>query len=197
MVTHSSILAWKIPWTEEPGGLPCMGLQRVGHDRSNLALIYSKNILQPFWKPWGINILTVSTSHRARNYRIRIYNGEFKQQFVILVSVQPARLPAQTVGVTTGWIRHMLPFPFCLLLRSQMTIKEIGRDKRKSTDFGPNLLEPKYQLFHLDVTYPLWDSCSSYCPVVPSCPTLCNPMGTEDTRLPCPSLYGTVGTHSS
>ena len=32
MVTHSSILAWKIPWTEEPGGLQFMGLQRVGHD---------------------------------------------------------------------------------------------------------------------------------------------------------------------
>ena len=32
MVTHSSILAWKIPWTEEPGGLQSMGLQRVGHN---------------------------------------------------------------------------------------------------------------------------------------------------------------------
>ena len=32
MATHSSILAWKIPWTEEPGGLQSLGLQRVGHD---------------------------------------------------------------------------------------------------------------------------------------------------------------------
>ena len=32
MVTHSSILAWKIPWTEEPGGLQSMGLQRVGYN---------------------------------------------------------------------------------------------------------------------------------------------------------------------
>ena len=32
MVTHSSILAWKIPWMEEPGGLQFMGSQRVGHD---------------------------------------------------------------------------------------------------------------------------------------------------------------------
>ena len=30
--THSSILAWRIPWTEEPGKLQSMGLQRVGHD---------------------------------------------------------------------------------------------------------------------------------------------------------------------
>ena len=32
MATHSSTLAWKIPWTEEPGGLQFMGSQRVGHD---------------------------------------------------------------------------------------------------------------------------------------------------------------------
>ena len=32
MATHSSILAWRIPWTEEPGGLQSTGLQRVGHD---------------------------------------------------------------------------------------------------------------------------------------------------------------------
>ena len=31
MATHS-ILVWRIPWTEEPGGLQCMGSQRVGHD---------------------------------------------------------------------------------------------------------------------------------------------------------------------
>ena len=32
MAAHSSTLAWKIPWTEEPGRLHSMGLQRVGHD---------------------------------------------------------------------------------------------------------------------------------------------------------------------
>ena len=32
MATHSSILAWRIPWTEEPGGLQSMGSQRVGPD---------------------------------------------------------------------------------------------------------------------------------------------------------------------
>ena len=32
MATHSSILAWRIPWMEEPGGLQSMGSQRVGHD---------------------------------------------------------------------------------------------------------------------------------------------------------------------
>ena len=32
MAPHSSVLAWRIPWTEEPGGLQPMGSQRVGHD---------------------------------------------------------------------------------------------------------------------------------------------------------------------
>ena len=37
LATHSSILAWRIPGTEEPGGLPSMGSQRVGHNWSDLA----------------------------------------------------------------------------------------------------------------------------------------------------------------
>ena len=37
MATHSSVLAWGIPGTEEPGGLPSMGLPRVGHDLPDLA----------------------------------------------------------------------------------------------------------------------------------------------------------------
>ena len=32
MATHCSILVWRVPWTEEPGGLQSLGLQRVGHD---------------------------------------------------------------------------------------------------------------------------------------------------------------------
>ena len=35
MATHSSILAWRIPWTEEPGRLQSIGLQRVGRDLSD------------------------------------------------------------------------------------------------------------------------------------------------------------------
>ena len=42
MATHSSILAWEIPWTEEPGGLQSMGSQRVGH---NLATKQHKTLI--------------------------------------------------------------------------------------------------------------------------------------------------------
>ena len=39
MATHSSVLAWRIPGTGEPGGLPSMWSHRVGHDRSDLAAV--------------------------------------------------------------------------------------------------------------------------------------------------------------
>ena len=42
MATHSSVLAWKIPGTGDPGGLPSMGSHRVRHDRSDLAAAAAK-----------------------------------------------------------------------------------------------------------------------------------------------------------
>ena len=41
MATHSNILAWRNPWTEEPGGLQFIGLLRVRHDRSDLACTHT------------------------------------------------------------------------------------------------------------------------------------------------------------
>ena len=41
MVIHSSILAWRIPWTEEPGQLQSMGSQRVGHDGAIFTYIHN------------------------------------------------------------------------------------------------------------------------------------------------------------
>ena len=46
MATHSSVLAWRIPGTAEPGGLPPMGSHRVGHDWSNLAVAAAVNITE-------------------------------------------------------------------------------------------------------------------------------------------------------
>ena len=56
MATHSSVLAWRIPWTGEPGGLPSMGSHRVGHNWSGLAAAAAANssilylICQQIWK---------------------------------------------------------------------------------------------------------------------------------------------------
>ena len=52
MATHSSVLAWRIPGTGEPGGLPSMVSHRVGHDRSDLAAAAAA---------WAINLSSFST----------------------------------------------------------------------------------------------------------------------------------------
>ena len=59
MATHSSVLAWRIPWTEKPGGLQSVGSRRVGYDWGNLAAeeeeekkeykkIFEENIVENF-----------------------------------------------------------------------------------------------------------------------------------------------------
>ena len=49
MATHSSVLAWRIPGTGEPGGLPSIGLHRVGHDLSDLAAAAVLPMRLPRW----------------------------------------------------------------------------------------------------------------------------------------------------
>ena len=60
MATHSSVLAWRIPGTGEPDGLPSMGSHRVGHDWSDLAAVATANIYQH---------ITESLSFRCRGNR--------------------------------------------------------------------------------------------------------------------------------
>ena len=54
MATHSSVLAWRIPGTEEPGGLPSMGSHRVGHGWSDAAAAAAAAYIQ-FMDKWGTN----------------------------------------------------------------------------------------------------------------------------------------------
>ena len=56
MTTHSSILAWNIPQTVEPGGLQLMGLQRVNHDRSNLVHVHVDHL-----RAWSLALLQFVT----------------------------------------------------------------------------------------------------------------------------------------
>ena len=51
MVPHSSTLAWKIPWTEEPGGLQSMGSQRVGHDWATSLSLFTFMYWRRKWQP--------------------------------------------------------------------------------------------------------------------------------------------------
>ena len=57
MATHSSILAWRIPWTEELGGLWSKALQRVGHNSVTEHIVYHivivKQEIRDLYKGWG------------------------------------------------------------------------------------------------------------------------------------------------
>ena len=57
MATHSTLLAWEMPWTEEPGGLQSMGLQREGHNwatkQEQQTFMKSMNHSLP-WNPWNV-----------------------------------------------------------------------------------------------------------------------------------------------
>ena len=59
MATHSSVLAWRIPGTGEPGGLPSMGSHRVGHDLSDLAA--AATLLLPFLDQYNAKTITTKS----------------------------------------------------------------------------------------------------------------------------------------
>ena len=83
MATHSSILVWKIPWMEEPGGLQSMGSQRVRHDWKT-TIPYSVFIiffLELRFLNWKMRIITstLSTSQRYfKNERQKAYKIAFR-----------------------------------------------------------------------------------------------------------------------
>ena len=82
MATHASVLAWKIPGTEEPGGLPSMGSHRVGHDWSNLIAAAAVRIillesyflschLSEYFSPKGMYThIKTKEGYRKRLYRL-------------------------------------------------------------------------------------------------------------------------------
>ena len=69
MATHSSILAWEVPWTEEPDGLQSLGSRRVGHDRVTEHAHIPRNLLKGEFLltcafHWGASrVATVGTDH--------------------------------------------------------------------------------------------------------------------------------------
>ena len=69
MATHSSVLAWRIPGTGEPGGLPSMGSHRVGHDWSDLAAVCSmvNRVIAINWVPDLKTILYKKPSWSVRH----------------------------------------------------------------------------------------------------------------------------------
>ena len=66
MATHSSVLAWRIPGTGEPGGPSSMGSHRVGHDWSNLAVAAVKDMVFPVVVMYGLESWTIQEAEHQR-----------------------------------------------------------------------------------------------------------------------------------
>ena len=95
MAARSSILAWRIPWTEEPGGLQSIELQRVGHYWNNLAHVYTMSLIQNIW-----NHLRCP-SGKGQTRKKRILGGKtqclcIKERKVIFATYPSIPLPWKT-----------------------------------------------------------------------------------------------------
>ena len=82
MAIHSSILAWRIPWTEKPGRLQSMGSQRVGHDWSDVACTQAMVVLQRVGTLWTnfLKCLThgsVQSSHSVMSDSLRPHGPQW------------------------------------------------------------------------------------------------------------------------
>ena len=69
MANHSSILAWKIPWMEEPGRLQSMGSQRVGHDRAT-SLLTTTGVLDIRYTPQKCRVLYLGEASGSRGQKL-------------------------------------------------------------------------------------------------------------------------------
>ena len=102
MATHSSILAWRFLWTEEPGGLSSTGSQRVGHDWSDMACTQWKKVFLGNWcstvfsrENWGLLATFCSTPPHSCFCPV---GGKFSQEhntrWCCCIYAKPAAGPA-------------------------------------------------------------------------------------------------------
>ena len=154
MATPSSILAWRIPWTEEPGGLRSLGLQRVRHS------LVTKHTAPIWLRPWTLNTSFSLLSFEGKRSRER---------------PRPIRLPCFVIDDFWSGLHALI---------SQVTNMSAGSwwGYLPSTVFTPyftSFLSPSSS----SLTPTLWSQfflallcCAVLCLVTQSCPTLCNPM---------------------
>ena len=104
MATHSNLLDWKIPWTEEPGRLQFIGSQRAGHEWSDLACTHT-------WLEWT----WISAEDRSRSYMVDLnkrslhytWNDVFLEPVICDLPLDPGAgsVPKNSVGKTSWWQR--------------------------------------------------------------------------------------------
>ena len=97
MATHSSILAWRIPWTGEPGRLQCMGLWRVRHDWSDLSYMHTMH---------ACNILKITMSNKSYSlWLLRIWDRNNRSWECLAKSTGSKNIEATSMTSPLGQYR--------------------------------------------------------------------------------------------
>ena len=114
MATHSSILAWRIPWAEEPGGLQSMGLQRVRHDWATKHIAEKPTLTRMRHPESTVYIRVHSRCHPFNGL------GQMCKDMCPSLSYRVLSLP-ETSSVliysslfSSNLLQPILPFPECL-----------------------------------------------------------------------------------
>ena len=123
MATHSSILAWKIPWTQEPGGLQSMGLQRVRHSRART------HVCSLCWLGiwvWLSNVLlTQGPSQACSQLKLKSSQGSTREK-----QSSPSLLCCwQDTGPCGSWLKSPHKMVVCFL--SQPSEKDFTQKVKK------------------------------------------------------------------
>ena len=110
MATHSSVLAWRIPGTGEPGGLPSLGSHRVGHNWSDLAAYLPKSFS-------GIILPTLIQSSKAKEVII-----QYQQKHYMLVWLESLDQPTWVVIFRKDYPGVI--FPVAQMVKNLPTMQE-------------------------------------------------------------------------
>ena len=124
MATHSSVLAWRIPGTGEPGGLPSMGSHRVGHDWSDLAAAANRSEVLFFF--FVVKFLKAPFSHPngEEGWRCSAFLG------AQLSDVKFQILPKFITRDDYWWLFLIVDFQRCEHVISSMEIKVSKGEKK-------------------------------------------------------------------
>ena len=155
MATHSSVLAWRIPWTEEPGGLLSLGSHRVGHDWSNLAaaaacMLSHFSCVQLFVTLWTV-------AHQAplsMGFSRSEYWSELPcppPRYLPALGIEPKSPAAPTLQADSLSLSHQ-GSPCTYIYMYIYNCKQMSLKWSKSLSFSPKCLI--YLLNHV-----LWEKC--------------------------------------
>ena len=98
MATHSSIIAWRIPWTEEPGSLQSMGSQRVRHDWATFTSLHL------FLKPGGLTYLVLLTLFK---YMSIVYSLFCMNEFFLIKKILKKRFIWISCGLNHNIVKQL------------------------------------------------------------------------------------------